>query len=353
MQVARPVAHDVTIERLWRAAARGRLPHALCFEGRAGIGKYLAARWLAQGCLCAAGPGVPCGTCGPCRRVTSGGERGNHADLFVIDPLLEGEERIRVGRIAERSDPDAPPEPSLEAFLGLRPLEGRWRVVLVRESHRMVPQAQNALLKMLEEPRPGTLLVLETHRPSALLATIKSRCIRIRFASLAPAQCAAVLRASGLDEVEALELARLSEGSPGVALALAQSGAREILARLVDVALGRRGPSAAADELWELEGEFTGKTESARDRERCRVVLDLAVALARDAGRAAGGLPPEALAHGEAAAALAERAGAEGLARRILSLAEARADVEHNLAPGTLLDRALGVLAHGPAPAYR
>ena len=94
-----------------------------------------AALWFAAGLLCAQGPGRPCGVCGPCKRVSSGGNLGNHPDLLVIDPIEDGEERIRVARIAQRSDGDAD-DRSLEAFLDLRALEGGYRPVIVRESHR-------------------------------------------------------------------------------------------------------------------------------------------------------------------------------------------------------------------------
>jgi DNA polymerase III subunit delta' len=348
VDVPRPLAHDALIERLWLAARAGRLPHALLFEGRAGIGKFTAARWFALGCLCARGPGVPCLACGPCRRVTSGGGGSNHADLFVIDPLAEGEERIRIGRIAERSsEGEESAGQSLESFLGLRALEGGMRVVLVRECQRMNVPAQNALLKTLEEPRPGTLMVLETHRPASLLATIKSRCIRIRFEALSRAQCEQVLAARGLEAHEAGELARLAEGSPGLALAMAQNGSRAIRARLVAAALGEASPLDVAEELWEVEGEFAGKTSGAEDRERGRVVLDLAQALVRDAWRARAGVPAADLANGDVAVALARRADERELARRGEFLAQARVDVDQNLAPGPLLERALLVLADG------
>jgi len=354
VRVARPRGHGATIERLWHAARAGRLPHALLFEGAAGIGKFEAAKWLAMGCLCARGPGEPCGTCGPCRRVLSGGEGANHPDLFVVDPLAEGEERIRIGRIAERSGPGegASGGQSLEAFLGLRPLEGTWRVVLLRECQRMNVPAQNALLKTLEEPRPGTLMVLETHRPSALLPTIKSRCIRIRFSAPSRADCEAVLAEAGLAAAEAQRLARLAEGSPGQALVLARTEAPAALDILGRVGLGRLSPLDAAAELFELEGEFPGKTQGAQDRERCRALLDLALALVRDAWRAAAGVPHERLALGETAAALAAHLGAEALERRGVRLAAARVDVEQNLSPAPLLERALLDLAEG-RPAER
>jgi DNA polymerase-3 subunit delta' len=354
VQVARPLVHDAIVERLWRAARAGRLPHALLFEGQSGIGKYQAAKWFAQGCLCAAGPGIPCGACGPCRRVASGGEHGNHADLFVIDPIAEEEERIRIARIAERgaAAEGEPGELCLEVFLGLRPLEGERRVVLVRECQRMNVPAQNALLKTLEEPRPGTLMVLETARPSALLATIKSRCIRIRFGPLPSVACVQVLVAAGIAPSEAPELARWAGGSPGLALAMARNATRGLLERLTGVALGERGPLEVSAELEELEGEFAGKTDGARERERCRAVLELARALLCDASRAAAGADPAHLSHGEVARVLAARRGPRALAQATLGVAELRADVDHNLAPRALLERALLTLAEG-VPASR
>jgi DNA polymerase-3 subunit delta' len=346
VEVVEPLVHGETIQRLWRAAAAGRLPHALLFEGRAGIGKFLAAKWFAQGCLCARGPARPCGQCGPCRRVASGGERGNHADLLVIDPVLEGEERIRIARIAERgaSAEEREGELCLETFLGLRPLEGRWRVVLMRASERMNLAAQNALLKTLEEPRPGTLLVLETERVAALLPTIRSRCIRVRFGALSEAQCAAILVQQGLVPAEAQALARLAQGSPGVALGMARNGTRELCERVASVALGERPALEVALELSEHEGEFVGKTPAARERERCRAILDLAVALVRDAWHVQAGVAARTLPQGEAATRLASAREPEWCARAGLELAELRADVEHNLAPFALLERTLLLL---------
>jgi DNA polymerase-3 subunit delta' len=337
------------LAQLFAAARAGRLPHALLFEGRAGIGKFGAAQWLALGLLCARGPGEPCGACGPCRRVQSGGERGNHADLFLVDPLLEGEERIRVGRIAERSErEEGESEPSLAAFLALKPLEGARRVVLVREVHRMNAQAQNAFLKTLEEPRPGTLMVLETHRPAALLSTLKSRCIRLRFAPLGSDDCARVLLAAGLEEDVARELARMADGSPGVALAMAVNGTRELHAALVALARGERDAPAVAADVWALEAEFAGKSDNAQARERVRVALDLAQLLARDALRHASGVPADALAFADGASVLARRLGGAQLVRLGLELARARADVERNLTPAAVLERALLALGYGP-----
>jgi len=356
VQIVRPRVHAEVIERLWRAAGRGRLPHALLFEGRGGIGKYQAAKWFAQGLLCATGPGSPCGDCGPCRRVLSGGERGNHPDLFVLDhedPLLAEDfarsQQIRIGRIAYRPE-DAQLKHSeycLERFLELCRAERGQRPVLIREAQRMNAAAQNALLKTLEEPREGTVLVLESQRPAQLLTTIRSRCVRIRFQPLSVPECEAVLVAGGLEAQRARDLARVAGGSPGLALELERRSLLEMCAALLAVALGERSPLEVAPELWELPGEFPGGTPTARERERARSIVDLTLMLLADARRLAAGAPPERLAHGPEVAALAARLGENELRRRTWRLFEVRADIERNLTPGALIDRVLLLLAAG------
>ena len=143
MSVREPLGHRPLVERLWRATAEGRLPHALLLEGPEGIGKFLAARWFAAGFLCEEGPGPPCGVCGPCKRLTSGGDYGNHSGFFLLDSALENEEFIRVHRIAYRPDTARIPDPErcVEMFLDLKLLEGTGRIVLIRECHRMNPSA--------------------------------------------------------------------------------------------------------------------------------------------------------------------------------------------------------------------
>jgi len=345
VQIVEPLGQARVIRRLWQAANEERLPHALLFEGELGIGKFQAARWFAAGLLCAEAPGEPCGVCGPCKRVQSGGEAGNHPDLFVVDPLVEEEEQIRVHRIARRSE-SAESDASVEGFLDLCALEGGARIVIIREAQRMNVAAQNALLKTLEEPRPGTVLVLEAHKSDRLLPTIKSRCVRIRFEPLDAADCAEVLARSGLTGAGAERLARWAEGSPGRALALAARQAETIRDRIAAVLGGEAAPWVAARELFELEGAFEGKTPAARARDRARVILDLALAVVRDRLRAAAGAPLEALPHGDLAADAAGsgRRAPQAQARILERLLVTRGDIERNLSPDAVVERALLVL---------
>jgi DNA polymerase-3 subunit delta' len=332
------------LEGLLRAARERRLAHALLFTGPEGIGKFLGAEWLALGLLCDQGPARPCGACGPCKRMKAGA----HPDFLAIDPDLEGEEEIRIGRITYR---EKDPRTNIGDFLSLRPMEGGWRVVLVRDAERMTDEAQNALLKTLEEPGRSTLLVLVTARPESLLPTTRSRCVVVALRPLDRIACARILRERGLAADRAEVLARWSRGSPGAALALQATGAEEARARIEAVLAGDLDPLAAAAELGDLPGEFGGRTPTARARHRARAILDLALAVLGDLARSAAGVDAADLAHGDLArriragdaeaAVAAEAASPASRARQLELCLQARQDVEANLAPDAILERAL------------
>lgn len=341
--------HDAVLRGLWRAAAAGRLPHALLFHGPEGIGKFAAALRLVQGLLCArAGEDGPCETCGPCKRLRS----GQHLDLFVIDVLHEDvrgkerEERIRIERIVRREDSDWD-GPVVEDFLSLRSAEGGWRALIVRDAERLAHsqnEAQNALLKVLEEPGRNVLWVLVSARPQRLLPTLRSRCVPVRLEALDDAAVERAVRESAGTPQRARALARWAQGSPGRALDLAARGALEQRALLAEVWRGATSPLAAAVRAWDLEGEFRGKTPSARERDRARALVDLALEVVSDALRIQAGAPGEGLAHGD----LFEDPAALDAARLREALEElltARADLERNLDAQGVLDTALLAVA--------
>jgi len=346
LQAHWPLAgHGALLAGLWRAARAGRLPHALLFQGPAGLGKFRGAMALAQGLLCARGPleAGPCGHCGPCKRLLAGG----HPDLHVIDPPREVDERIRVGYIVRREGSGEPETPADE-FLALRPMEGGWRIVIVRDAERLIEQAQNALLKMLEEPGRYVLWILCSARPAELLATVRSRVVPVRFAPLDEAATLAVLEQCQLHGVEARRLARWAGGSPGTALELSERGVPAMREILIELLCGARAPFAAAADLMALEGRFEGKTPAGRERERARTLLELAVAMLGDLARLQHGLPAAALPHGDLALhtheiAFAARPSLLGLA--VEALCTLRSDIDKNLDPAAALERAALVLA--------
>jgi DNA polymerase-3 subunit delta' len=104
----------------------------------------------------------------------------------------------------------------LEEMLSFKAFEGRMKTVVVDDAETMNASAANAFLKTLEEPAPGSLIVLVSSRPDWLLPTIRSRCSRVNFRPLPPGECRAVVeKKTGKDEGS---LVRLSMGRPGLAL---------------------------------------------------------------------------------------------------------------------------------------
>jgi DNA polymerase-3 subunit delta' len=153
--------------QLARAADSGRLPHALLIHDAPGAGGIRLARAFAQRVLCVRSPEA-CGECRACRQV----EAGEHPDLSLVVPDPEQKSgQVTVDQVRE-----------LSAWLALSSHEGRGSCIVIHPADAMNRQACNALLKTLEEPRPGAHLVLLALQPSRLAATVRSRCqvLRVR-----------------------------------------------------------------------------------------------------------------------------------------------------------------------------
>lgn len=171
--------HDTALRALLER--RARLPHAILFYGRQGIGKVEFARAMAQSLLCESPEaGLACGKCAACGWFVE----GNHPDFRELIPeaLTEDEEG------EEAADADAKKKSKeikieqirdIGDFMTLSTHRDGFRVLLVHPAEAMNLAAANALLKTLEEPPPDTVILLVTDRIGRLLATIKSRCQRV------------------------------------------------------------------------------------------------------------------------------------------------------------------------------
>lgn len=193
------VGQDGKMEQLMRSVQAGRIVHALLFSGPRGTGKRTAARWFSQTMLCR-GEDRPCGVCPACKRFLA----GTHPDVKVIQPEKNA---IKVDVIRELLD-----------YLSMRPYEGGKHIAIIEQADKMNDNAQNALLKTLENPVGDVMFFLLTDAPGGLLSTILSRCQNVRFSPLSVDECAYVLQKKGVEQQRAFLLAGLAQGSVGRAL---------------------------------------------------------------------------------------------------------------------------------------
>jgi DNA polymerase-3 subunit delta' len=222
------------LRRAWKA---DRMPHGLIFAGPGGVGKGMAANALATLFLCERPDGeLPCAVCPACRALAA----ASHPDLHLIYRQLvrlEHEDR-KASELSINLIRDYLIEPASRKA-GLN----RGKVFIVEEAELMNAAAQNALLKVLEEPAGRTLIILLTDQPDALLPTVRSRCQIVRFVPLPAELVQSQLTRRGISSADAADAAALSGGSPGLAIAWLQdgvvTGARELRERLERLISGK------------------------------------------------------------------------------------------------------------------
>ena len=327
------VGHRAVITRISRAVARDSLPPSVLLTGPGGVGKRLVATAVAQALNCGAprrdtsGLAVDgCGSCSACRRIANDA----YPDVLVLRPGDGGSITIDQVRLAIEQ-------------VGYRPFEGRCRVIVVDDADLLVPPAQNALLKTLEEPPPRSRFVLVTARPDMLLDTVRSRCPRLRLGLLDVDEIAGILARRGFAERAARAAAAKAVGSVGRALQMAsrdQEGSRDAAVGLLQsVARARdaRGRLAGAKEFAAGRG---GKRVPAADRRELRERLQALASLLRDVTLVAAGAGAE-LANADLREPLHELVATWGGARGSLAFAavgEALDAVDRNVGPKVVAD---------------
>lgn len=204
---------------LWRdlTADRGRLPHGLLLHGPRGVGKRDFAAALSKWLLCEAPTAE--GGCGHCK-ACGWFEQGAHPDFRLIEPAAESGREEEAGKKGGKSI-TIPEIRQLGEFLGLVSHQGGWRVVVIQPAESLNAAAANALLKTLEEPPANVMILLVSHQPGRLPATVLSRCRKLAVGLPSREQALAWLSQQGmrehmnvLDEVGGAPLMALEYAAP-------------------------------------------------------------------------------------------------------------------------------------------
>ena len=328
------LGHEASIAALEGLLSRDRMPHAMLLHGPVGVGKATVAAGLARALLC---KNAGCGACEDCSLFVA----GNHPDYQILtqelrkDSKTEYKKHIVVDQVRR-----------IAGVIALAPRLGARRVFLIDPADKMNAEAQNALLKTLEEPPPHAVMLLNASRPQVLAATVRSRCFALGFGPLRAESLARLLEARGFDRREALERAALAEGRPGRALELDLERLRERRAILLEglESLARRDLRA----IEALGTALAGKNEPA-----LQTNLELLMALLRDAARAAAADDTGTLVHVDLAdrlMRLGEALGAERAADLVAATDRLRDQMRFNLNRTLVAETLLAAVAGGPLP---
>lgn len=247
--------HQEAIQFLIGAAKRDRLAQSLLFLGPEGVGKKLVALEFAKFLLCKSPQAdQACEHCPSCLGVAS----SNHPDLHII--AQESMEWIKIDQVREFQS---------QAYLSA--YSSKYKVFIIDNAHMLTLEAANSLLKLMEEPPRGSLIILITNKIDSCPATIVSRCQRIYFSSLKLQEvCEFLTQNQGLDSRKASLLAHFSQGSIQQALSfLSQEGFSDNRERILEM-LAPKSANRAPNFVAEL------------DRKQSQVTIEMMLLLFRD-----------------------------------------------------------------------
>ncbi len=252
------VGHDIVVQSLKRAVKNENINHFYLFEGEEGLGKRTLGRTFAKTLLCEEKNEEPCNQCSSCRKF----DHENHPDYLEVDPEKG---IIRKGQVEE-----------IIRRMSMSPFQGDRKVFLIDQAHLMNKEAQNAMLKTLEEPPSYIHMILVTSSSKNLLPTIISRGQKIRFHQI-PLHFVIeyLVQREGIDQEEAKFLGEFSKGSLGRAVELCHSEdffeLRDWLLELVD--------SIIRGESWKI---FSAVERFTQEKDRVQELLEVMMLWFRD-----------------------------------------------------------------------
>ena len=162
------VGHKDILKYISSAVENNRVSHAYILNGERGSGKKMLANLFAMTLLCETGDNEPCGKCHSCKQA----ESGNHPDIIRV--THEKSNSISVDDIRTQ----------VNNTVDIKPYQGPYKVYIIPQADMMTPQAQNAILKTIEEPPSYAVFLLLTENAETLLPTINSRCVMLKLRNI-------------------------------------------------------------------------------------------------------------------------------------------------------------------------
>lgn len=162
------VGHKDILKYISSAVENNRVSHAYILNGERGSGKKMLANLFAMTLLCETGDNEPCGKCHSCKQA----ESGNHPDIIRV--THEKPNSISVDDIRTQ----------VNNTVDIKPYQGPYKVYIIPQADMMTPQAQNAILKTIEEPPSYAVFLLLTENAETLLPTINSRCVMLKLRNI-------------------------------------------------------------------------------------------------------------------------------------------------------------------------
>ena len=201
------VGHESIIGHFKSSIEQGKVAHAYLIHGEKGTGKKMLAGLFAKTLQCEAGGKDPCGTCRSCIQCDS----GNQPDIIWV--THEKPTVISVDDIREQVNND----------IIIKPYSSRYKIYIIPEAELMNPQAQNALLKTIEEPPEYAIIMLLTNNLDKMLPTILSRCITLNLKPVGELDMMEYLSRMGIPQAKAKFCVGFAFGNLGKAVRLATS----------------------------------------------------------------------------------------------------------------------------------
>ena len=202
------VGHDKIIAYMKNAITQDKVSHAYILNGPKGCGKKLLAGIFAQTMQCEKGGSEPCGVCHSCRQAIS----GNQPDIIKVThekPASIGVDDIRSQLVED---------------VQIKPYSSRYKIYIIPDADLMTVQAQNAMLKTIEEPPAYAVILLLAENSEKFLPTINSRCVELKLRNIKDAQIKEYLMTKiQLPDYQADICTAFAQGNLGRAIMLAQS----------------------------------------------------------------------------------------------------------------------------------